>query len=117
MPAYSFICENCQTKFEIICSIAEYSDKQKCVSCNSKKTVRLYTEDLSTLNTSVKKSDSELRTIGDIANRNRDKMSDDQKAYLQQKHNAYKEEAPTKSLPQGMSRIAKPKTKIKWRPQ
>jgi hypothetical protein len=64
---------------------------------------------------SVKKSDSELKTIGDLANRNRDKISDDHKSYLDQKHNAYKEELSTKQLPQGMSRMQKPKTKIKWR--
>jgi pyruvate-formate lyase-activating enzyme len=62
----------------------------------------------------VKKSDSELKTIGDIANRNRDKLSEDEKTHLYEKHNKYKDQDLTKQLPQGMKRIQKPKKKIKW---
>jgi len=77
MPAYTFYCEKCKYKFEIICSIKDYSDKQRCEKCsNSRNVIRAYTEDLLTINSSVKKSDSELKTIGDLANRNRDKLTD-----------------------------------------
>jgi len=68
-----------------------------------------------TINGSVKKSDSELKTIGDLANRNRDRMTNDQKNYLDKKHNEYKDQDLAKELPKGMSRIKKPKNKIKWR--
>lgn len=117
MPTYSFFCDGCQEKFELYLSIQQYDTAQKkCPVCKKdKKVSRLYQEDLSTLNTAVKKSDNELKTIGDIANRNRDRMSDDQKQYLSQKHNDYKEQVSTKELPKGMSRIQKPKHKIKWR--
>jgi len=70
---------------------------------------------MTTINGSIKKSDSELKTLGDLANRNRDRLNDDQKASLHAKHNAYKEQESTKELPSGMSRIKKPKNKIKWR--
>jgi len=70
-------------------------------------------EDVSTLNASVKKADSELKTLGDIANRNRDRMSDDQKQALSEKHNAYRDNEVLKDLPQGMSRMKK-QPKIKW---
>jgi hypothetical protein len=62
----------------------------------------------------IRKSDSELKTIGDLANRNRDKMSNDHKSYLQEKHNEYKDTELAKELPKGMSKIKKPTKKIKW---
>jgi pyruvate-formate lyase-activating enzyme len=69
---------------------------------------------MSTISSSVKKTDSELKTIGDLANRNRDKMSNDHKQHLQEKHNEYKDTELEKQLPKGMNRIKKPKKKIKW---
>jgi putative FmdB family regulatory protein len=113
MPAYTFYCEKCKYKFEIICSIKDYSEKQRCEKCsNSRNVIRAYTEDLLTINSSVKKSDSELKTIGDLANRNRDKLTDDQKLSLHQKHNDYKEGPAPSELPKGMTRMKKtPKTK------
>jgi hypothetical protein len=97
-----------------VCSIKDYTESVKCDSCGGKQVYRLYIEDLSSLNMSVKKHSSELKTIGDLANRNRDSLSDDHKAALEYKHNSYKEEKSTKELPNGMSRIEKPKTKTKW---
>lgn len=117
MPEYSFACEKCKKKFIVICSIATYSSSEKSIRCeycnNSKNVIRLYQEDLSTLNTSVKKGDGELKTLGDLANRNRDKMSEDQKLALYNKHNEYKEQAPKQELPKGMTRLKKQK-KTKW---
>lgn len=68
---------------------------------------------MATLNTSVKKSDDQLKTLGDLANRNRDKLSEDQKVELYSKHNSYKDEPVSeKPLPKGLSRLKKqPKTK------
>lgn len=110
MPEYTYECDDCESVFSVICSISQYKEHPKC-NCGSKKTSRRYTEDCLTINSNVKKSDSELKTVGDLANRNRDKMSEDEKNYLHHKHNAYKEEIPTKTLPQGMSRLKKsPKT-------
>jgi len=66
-------------------------------------------------NTSIKKTDSELSTIGDLANRNRDRLSDDEKIALHKKHNSYKDAVSNKELPKGMSRMKKPSQKTKWR--
>ena len=66
-----------------------------------------------TQSTSVRKSDTELKTIGDLANRNRDKMSEDHKNDLYHKHNEYKESGQEDPLPQGMNRLKKQK-KVKW---
>lgn len=114
MPTYSYFCNLCKKKFEIYCSIKQYKEKCPCSGCGKKDTHRLYTDDLSTLHTSIKKTDSELKTIGDIANRNRDRMSEDEKLSMRTKHNDYKDQESTKSLPTGMSRMKKPKTKPKW---
>lgn len=73
----------------------------------------MYREDLSTLNGSVRKADSELKTLGDLAMRNTERFSDDHKAHLHAKHNAYKETPSNKPLPKGMTRIKKTKG-VKW---
>lgn len=113
MPTYSYYCTKCDLEFELFFYIKDYTDQPACPHCKSKKTNRLYIKDVSTQNTSVKKADSELKTVGDLANRNRDKMSEDEKIFLHNKHNAYKEEQPKNQLPKGMKRIPK-QPKIKW---
>lgn len=114
MPTYSYNCTECKYDFELFFYIRDYTDKPACPKCKNKKTHRLIVKDASTLNASVKKSDSELKTIGDLANRNRDRMTEDQKISLHKKHNQYKEETPKKQLPKGMSRMKKSETKTKW---
>jgi putative FmdB family regulatory protein len=109
MPEYTYECEKCESVFSLISSIADYMEHPKCESCSSKKTIRRYAEDCLTINGSVKKSDSELKTLGDLAKRNTDRMSDDEKQAIWKKNNAYKETPSDKPLPKGMSRLKKPK--------
>jgi putative FmdB family regulatory protein len=113
MPTYTFSCNKCNKTFEIYVTISQYSQLKivECEHCNSNDTERLVAEDVKTINSSVKKSDSELKTIGDLADRNRDSMTKDHMQTLYNKHNAYKEtETP---LPEGTKRLKKTK-KIKW---
>lgn len=114
MPIYTFFCESCKEKYEIVCSISSYSSETNCTLCGSKQTHRLYVEDACTQSVSVRKSDSELKTVGDLAKRNTDRMSNDEKEHLRKKHNSYKENKIDKPLPKGMSRLNRPKTKTKW---
>lgn len=114
MPTYSYSCDNCGSNFELFLYIRDYIECPKCINCGKKKTCRRYIDDVLSQNCSIKKSDSELKTVGDLANRNRDKMNDDQKSSLYHKHNEYKHQDIDKPLPKGMSRIKKQK-KIKWR--
>lgn len=115
MPAYTFFCNSCKKKYEVVCSIRDYNDRIPCEHCNSNKSVnRLYVEDALSINATVKKSDSELKTVGDLAKRNTDRMSEDHKEHLKRKHNSYKDNKEDKPLPKGMSRLTKPKTKTKW---
>lgn len=114
MPVYSYYCNKCKSNFELFFSYSNYNEKPQCIQCASCDTTRDIISDVSTISGSVKKSDNELKTIGDLANRNRDKMSDDQKLDLYHKHNSYKEDTSLqKQLPSGMKRMKKGK-KIKW---
>lgn len=113
MPTYTYHCSRCCKKFELFFHITDYIDCPSCVFCSSQKTERSYHDDICSVASSIKKHDSELRTIGDLANRNRDRLSDDHKQYLAHKHNEYKQTESNKPLPKGMSRIKKP-PKPKW---
>jgi len=115
MPTYTYYCEKCKKSFELFSSIREYDPEPTCLLCKKTKAHRDYIVDVATQSASVKKSDNELKTIGDLAMRNSERMSNDQKTDLYIKHNSYKEEkTETKPLPKGMSRIKKP-PKPKWR--
>lgn len=113
MPTYTYYCNNCKSEFELFFYMKDYVEKPACSCCKENNTQRQYVADVITQNASVRKSDSELKTIGDLAKRNSDRMSDDQKYSLYMKHNAYKDEKDLKPLPTGMSRMKKG-SKIKW---
>jgi putative FmdB family regulatory protein len=111
MPTYTYVCEDCKHKQEIFFSIKEYKEKTKCEKCG-KICIRSYADDLITTNSFVRLADSEIKTLGHLAYRNTEKMSDDQKRELHNKHNSYKHETP-KELPTGMTRLNKG-TKTIW---
>ena len=113
MPSYTYLCDECGLKTEVFFTLKDYKETIEC-SCGADMR-RSYQDDLMNMGGSVIKSDSELKTIGDLANRNRDRMTDDHKAALYEKHNAYKDEVDKKPMPTGMSRMKKPKQKFKWR--
>lgn len=113
MPTYTYFCDKCSKDFELFFYIKDYDPNPKCLFCKSKETNRLYSADISSQYASVKKSDNELKTIGDIAMRNSERMSEDEKTHLYIKHNSYKEDISQKQLPSGMSRVKK-QPKIKW---
>jgi putative FmdB family regulatory protein len=115
MPTYSYFCEHCSVSFELFFYIKDYIENPKCIKCKKHKAIRKFTEDALTQSSSVKKSDTELKTIGDLAQRNSERMSDDEKYSLYLKHNSYKDDDKiSKELPKGMSRIKKNQAKIKW---
>lgn len=115
MPEYSFICEDCDNRFSLYMSYTKYEQGGFCCDiCNSVDIYRDYNTDLSDMVGSVKKSDSELKTLGDLADRNRDKMSNDHKEHLSRKHNEYKLDKPNDTLPKGWNRLKKP-PKPQWR--
>jgi putative FmdB family regulatory protein len=107
MPTYSYSCDDCGYDFELFFYIKDYISTPLCTKCESNHTYRRYTDDVLTQNCSIKKSDNELKTIGDLANRNRDRLSNDEKAHLNKIHNDYKENTDLSPLPAGMTRMKK----------
>lgn len=108
MPTYTYYCSECNKQFELFSYIKDYDSTPECPKCKRQDTYRLYDVDIRTQSASVKKGDSELKTLGDLALRNRDKMTEDQRQELYAKHNDYKEDtAPKKELPKGMSYMKK----------
>ena len=111
MPEYTYHCNNCKLSFSIVCSISSYSDNVKCEKCGD--SCGRDCSDYSSLSTTVKLAHSEIKTVGHLAQRNTENMSQDQKAELHAKHNEYKYDRPEQALPKGMTRIKKP-PKPKW---
>lgn len=111
MPEYTYVCDACGLKTEVFFTIQDYQETIEC-SCAAQMR-RSYQDDLMGMTNSIVKADSELKTIGDLANRNRDKMSEDHKQALFKKHNAYRENPPEMPLPKNTKRIQKTKG-IKW---
>jgi putative FmdB family regulatory protein len=114
MPTYTYRCNKCNNKFELFAHFSDYVERPKCSHCSAKQTERSYEDDVINVSCSIKKHTSELKTIGDLANRNRDMLSEDQKMALHDKHNSYKDKDEPLNLPKGMSKMKKPKTKPKW---
>lgn len=112
MPEYSYKCDVCDVSFSVVCSIRTYKEQVTCSNCKSLCS-RDYDKDLPTVQTSIKLATSEIKTLGHLAQRNTETMSQDQKDELYRKHNSYREDAPEKPLPKGMTRLKKQK-KIQW---
>lgn len=114
MPVYTFQCSKCDHTFEIFATYSNYNNsvsKSKCPKCDSKKIERSYSTDLQNMTGSVIKSDDQIK-LGDLANRNRDRLSDDHKTHLYHKHNEYKDSSFQKPMPDGSKKIRRgPRTK------
>lgn len=107
MPQYTFDCNDCKNKFEITCWICEYDACIKlleCPKCNSRNVQRDYITDKTT--TSIILADDKLK-LGELAKRNTERMSDEEKAALNYKHNEYLYNEPEHDLPSGMKRTRK----------
>ena len=108
MPVYSYLCPSCGP-FELHSSIRDYKEQVKCEKCGTKSNRQLLTD----ASTVIGIGDSSPKTVGAIADKNADKMSEDEKAAIYKKNNAYKE-GPDKPLPEGMTRIKRPSERIVW---
>jgi len=106
MPSYSYKCNNkkCGLEFEEFMTMDEYDRcKILCPRCRTKAT-REFLKDLPA--TSVKLSNDQIK-LGHLAQRNSEKLSNDERNHLNYEHNKYKYEEPTKDLPSGMTRTKK----------
>ena len=112
MPEYSYLCDGCDHGWSIFCNRSEYKDKVNCPSCNKMDTVhRDFGED--NVYGGYNYSLSEVQTLGHYA----DKQS---KKYGKWKCEDMKRDFKTKKvegggeLPDGMSRMEKPKNAPSW---
>lgn len=101
MPNYIFQCyeekDGCGFLFEITESMYKIAEiKPTCPSCKKRKTVgRNFTME----NINFFEED---KTIGRLAEKNQDRLSNDHKAEMTKKHNEYKTKKPTAPPPPGM---------------
>lgn len=112
MPEYTYFCDKCKLTFSIVSNIRDYKNKIKCDNCSTV-CERSYDIDLPTIHGNIKLAVSEIKTLGHLAQRNTETMSQDQKDALYRKHNSYKEDATEKPLPKGMNRLKK-QNKVQW---
>lgn len=112
MPEYTYFCDKCKKNFSLIISIKKYKEETNCTECKSLCS-RSYDIDLPTILGNVKLAASEIKTLGHLAQRNTETMSQDQKDELYRKHNSYKEDVSEKPLPKGMKRLKK-QQKVQW---
>ncbi len=106
MIEYSYICEKCEVGFSVLKNRSDYQEREPCPQCKRKKNViRNFQADLPT--GVVHLHISEVKTVGHLAARNGEKMSQDEQDERWLKDNAYKAPPLEKELPSGCSRIRK----------
>ena len=106
---YTFICDNCNFQLESLQEIANYKSLKKCPECKKNKLYRDYAAD--SVNVSVRLGNDEIK-VGHLADRNTQRLSNDEKNELTKKHNAYKDQDISDKLPEGMSQIKKKDKKV-----
>lgn len=110
---YTFQCDNCSYILEKSMEISKYKALKKCPECKKNKMYRRY--DLDNISGAVRLANSEIKKLGHLAQRNTERMSQDQIDSIYRKNNAYKNKpnSAKKELPSGMSRVEKPEN-ITW---
>jgi putative FmdB family regulatory protein len=81
MPTYEYECDKCGYRFEIRQSIHD-EPLLRCEKCDTHNLYRIISGGLYS---SIKKSDDEIK-LGHLADRNRDRFSNDKKEYLLEKN-------------------------------
>lgn len=107
MPTYTYFCDDCQQYFEKFALMCDYTDSETCPTCNScRNVIRALGYDISTVHRTVVAGDNEIN-LGQLADRNTQRMSRDEKIDKFYEQNKYKYEGPETDLPTGMTRVHK----------
>lgn len=106
---YTFECFSdeggCGHLFEQVMSVSEYTDKQTCPQCKKRKCVhRSYVHDR--VDGQVRLADSEVKTLGHLAERNTSKRSEEELARINYENNKYKFNK-SENTPPGMKSVVK----------
>ena len=112
MPEYSYMCEDCNGKWTVFRHMSEYKPKETCPACGKIENVYRDFED-DNIYGGYSYSVSETKTLGHYADKltkkyGRWKCEDMQKDFKTKKTQGGGE------LPQGMSRMDKPKDAPSW---
>ena len=115
MPEYTYECEACEVYFSKVFTREEYDtkgSKVRCPECNkAKKVCRSYVDD--NIQTNVAFTVSECKTLGHYAEKQTAKYGkyevEDMRANFKTK-----QVEPAKELPEGMSRMERPKESTAW---
>jgi len=112
MPEYSYSCDSCQHDWSLVCSMSDYSDKRRCPECKKSKNVhRNYAED--NIYGAYSYSLSEVKTIGHYADKQTKKYGNEKVDHMLGEQRTKKIDI-NKPLPEGMSRMDRPKDSVKW---
>ena len=118
MPEYTYECEACEVFFSEVFTREEYDkkgNKVRCPECNkAKKVCRSYVDD--NIQTNVSFALSECKTLGRYAEKQTAKYGKYQVEDMIADFKTKKTE-PSKQLPEGMSRMEKPKESTSWTPE
>lgn len=113
MPEYSYACDHCGHKWSIFCHRSEYTDRKKCPSCKKIKPVhRDYEED--GVYAAYSYSLSEARTIGHYADKQSKKLGKNKVEDIIRNQETKRVDNLSEKLPEGMSKMEKPKDPPKW---
>ena len=109
MPTYTYNCKDCQNHFHVVENMADHKESHPCPLCKSTNIGRDYKAD----NMAAVGSASIPKTLGFLADKNSDKMSEDEKNHLTEKHTEYmregKQEHREKLAEHGIKVIDRPK--------
>tara|TARA_B100000029_G_scaffold274890_1_gene269692 strand:+ start:916 stop:1299 length:384 start_codon:yes stop_codon:yes gene_type:complete len=115
MPEYTYECEACEVYFSKVFNREEYDkkgSKVRCPECNkAKKVCRSYVDD--NIQTNVAFTLSECKTLGHYAEKQTAKYGKYEVEDMRAGFKTKKSE-PMKELPEGMSRMEKPKDSTSW---
>lgn len=91
MPTYTFKCDEdtgCGHIWEFTCLMSELDEKRpkSCPQCKKRKSIHQVFGDVTV---------SLPKTLGSLAERNTNRMSEDERTHLHKKHNEYREAPPS----------------------
>jgi len=113
MPDYTFECEKCSEQIVLFFTMSEYENKSKKIKCPlcKGKVIRNFLED--SVKGFVSSSISDCKTIGQYAEKQTAKYSQQQVEDIVENFKT-KKTGGMQELPTGMSRIKPSKGKTKW---
>ena len=107
MITYSYHCENCDNRFEVVCKVEDYSEKQKCPAC--KKTENVYRDfQTDSVTTNMVPMLSECKTLQQYAEKQTKIYGEEKCSKMRDEFHKYKKKENRTGgvkLGEGMTRV------------